>query len=109
MIYDGFFDTTVDPITGEYDVSYGVEDFTGYFSEIIGTGVCVYKNPDSMKVRYEEGKAIVHYGYAFITGYWVKNDDDYSIPVTVQDVPVYIVARLDLGGKKYTSNRQRKS
>lgn len=115
MIYDGFFDTTVDPETGQYDVSYGIKDFTGYFAEIIGTGVCVYKNPESMKVRYEEGKAIVHYGYAFINGYWVEiceyvKDEltgnynkilvDYEIPVTVQDVPVYIVARLDLGGKK---------
>lgn len=95
-LYDGFFDAEQDESTSEYDRAYQSGDFTGYFANIIGSGVCVHNNPDSFRVRLENGKAVVSPGYLFIHGYWLKNDADYSV-----DLPgtgtYAIVAHLNLG------------
>lgn len=94
--YDGFFDAVQDEDTGEYDRDYSSGDFTQYFGQIIGSGVCIHGNPDSFKVRLEDGKAVVSPGYLFIRGYWLKNDADYSV-----DLPgngsYAITAHLNLG------------
>ena len=50
-IYTGFFDAAFDEGTGTYDREYGSADFTEYFGQIVGSGVCVYGNDDSMKVE----------------------------------------------------------
>lgn len=95
-VYDGFFDAVMDDETGEYDRAYESGDFTGYFSNIIGTGVCVHNDPDSFKVRLEGGKAVVSPGYLFIQGYWLKNDADY--PIDLPGTGNYaIAAHLNLG------------
>lgn len=95
-VYDGFFDAVMDDETGEYDRTYESGDFTEYFSNIIGTGVCVHNDPDSFKVRLEEGRAVVGPGYLFIQGYWLKNDADY--PIDLPGTGNYaIVAHLNLG------------
>lgn len=95
-VYDGFFDAVMDDETGEYDRTYESGDFTEYFSNIIGTGVCVHNDPDSFKVRLEEGRAVVSPGYLFIQGYWLKNDADY--PIDLPGTGNYaIVAHLNLG------------
>lgn len=95
-LYDGFFDAVQDENTGEYDRAYSSGDFTGYFGNLIGSGVCVHKNSDSFKVRLENGAAVVSPGYLFIRGYWLRNDADYTI-----DLPgtsnYAIVAHLNLG------------
>ena len=69
-LYDGFFDAVADEGTGEYDRAYGPGDFTGYFENIIGSGVCVHNNPDSFKAEYEDGTLYLRPGYLFIRGYW---------------------------------------
>lgn len=95
-LYDGFFDAVLNEETGEFDRAYGSGDFTGYFANLIGSGVCVYKNPDSFKVRFENEAAVVSPGYLFIEGYWLKNDEDYTISVT-GDATLAIVAHLNIG------------
>ncbi len=97
MIYDGFFDAVQDD-SGNYDRAYNSGDFTGYFGEIIGSGVCVYNNPDSMLVRYENGSAVVAPGYLFIEGYWLKNDADYAVPLEGNE-EYAIVAHLNMTGR----------
>lgn len=95
-VYDGFFDAVLDEETQEYDRSYGSENFTDYFTHIIGSGVCIHNAPDSFKVRFEGGNAVVAPGYLFIQGYWLKNDSDYTISVA-GTATLAIVAHLNLG------------
>jgi len=97
VIYDGFFDAVQDD-SGNYDRTYNSGDFTGYFGEIIGSGVCIHNNPDSMLVRYENGSAVVAPGYLFIEGYWLKNDADYSVPLG-GSADYAIVAHLNMAGR----------
>ena len=95
-IYDGFFDAVFNEETGKFDREYESGAFTDYFSSFIGSGVCVYQNPDSMRVRLEEGTAVVGPGYLFIQGYWLKNDGDY--PVDYAGEGAYaVLARLNMG------------
>jgi len=97
-IYDGFFDAVFNDATGTYDRAYDSSDFTGHYSEFIGSGVCVYNNPDSMLVRFENGSAVVAPGYLFLQGYWLKNDADYPVPLS--DPGMYaVVAHLDLANR----------
>lgn len=106
-VYDGFFDFDAQVLeaTGKYDREYSAEDFTGYMGAFIGSGVCVYKNPDSMKVSLEGPLAWIAPGYLFIEGYWLANvagpEEDpetfrgYSL--TLPGVGEYaVVAHLDL-------------
>lgn len=95
-LFDGFFDSYYDPETDAYDREYGADEFTEYFDQMIGSGVCIHKNPDSFKVRLEGGAAVVSPGYLFIQGYWLKNDADYSVELTGGG-PFAIAAHLDLG------------
>lgn len=95
-LYDGFFDAVLDEETGEYDRTYASGDFTAYFENIIGSGVCVHNDPDSFKVRFAGGAALVSPGYLFVRGYWLHNDADYSIPLTGTST-VAIAAHLNLG------------
>lgn len=100
-LYDGFFDA--EPVldengqeTGKYDREYNSGHFTDYFANIIGSGVCIHNNPDSFKVRLEGGEAVVGSGYLFIQGYWLRNDEDYPVPVTGSESAA-IVAHLNMG------------
>ena len=95
-LFDGFFDSYYDPETDAYDREYGADEFAEYFDQMIGSGVCIHKNPDSFKVRLEGGAAVVSPGYLFIQGYWLKNDADYSVELTGGG-PFAIAAHLDLG------------
>lgn len=94
-LYDGFFDAELNTETGKYDREYSAPDFTGYFGAITGSGVCVYENPDSMRVRREAGSAVVEPGYLFLRGYWLKNDGEYSVALPSAGA-FRILARLDL-------------
>ena len=50
-LFDEFFDSYYDPEADAYDREYGADEFTEYFDQMIGSGVCIHKNPDSFKVR----------------------------------------------------------
>lgn len=97
-LYDGFFDAYQDEETGGYDRDYSSGDFTQYFGQIIGSGVCIHNAPDSFKVRLEDGAAVVGPGYLFIRGYWLKNDGDYTIPLEGTGT-IAIAATLNMGKK----------
>ena len=97
-LYDGFFDAARNEDTGDYDRTYDSGDFTQYFGQMIGSGVCVHNAPDSFKVRVEDGAAVISPGYLFIQGYWLKNDEDYPVELS-GDETVAITARLNLGKK----------
>lgn len=107
-VYDGFFDAVLDEESGAYDRAYDSGSFTEYFGQMVGSGVCVYQNPDSMKVRFRDGAAVVAPGYLFIHGYWLKNDGDYSVPLP--DAGLYaITACLDLGRRRIEIAAQSKA
>lgn len=95
-VYDGFFDAVVNEETGEYDREYESGSFVEYFGQIIGSGVCVHNDPDSFKVRFADGAAVIGPGYLFIQGYWLKNDGDYTIPLTDTGI-MAVAAHLNLG------------
>ena len=113
-LYDGFFDGVEGGVhedgTTKYDREYGGTDFTNYFGQIVGSGVCIHDNPDSFKAEFEGGTLYLRPGYLFIRGYWLanvpgENDDPASykgyavtIPAT-QTGPVAVVAHLNLGQK----------
>lgn len=95
-LYDGFFDAEYNAETDQYDREYESGDFTGYLAQVIGSGVCVYNNENSFKVRMGDGAAIISPGYLFIQGYYLKNDADHSL--TLPGTGTYaIAAHLSLG------------
>lgn len=95
-LYDGFFDAEYNAEADSYDREYESGDFTGYLAQVIGSGVCVYNNEDSFKVRMGDGAAIISPGYLFIQGYYLKNDADHSL--TLPGTGTYaIAAHLSLG------------
>lgn len=98
-IRTGFFDAAVDEATGVYDRTYDSQDFVEYFENMIGSGVCVYQNGDSMRVTLSPAgdQAIVAAGYLFIKGYWLKNDEAYPVELVALANGIYAVcARLNL-------------
>ncbi|MCI8857216.1 MAG: tail fiber protein [Clostridiaceae bacterium] len=84
-LYDGFFDAHAvgenEDGTTKYDRTYSAKETTEYFYQMIGSGVCIHNDPNSMQVRLADGGVVVHAGYLFIQGYWLKNDADYPLPV----------------------------
>lgn len=98
-LHDGFFDARYDEDTDTYDRAYGVDDFTTYFAHIVGSGVCIYRNPDSYKVRLEDGNAVVSPGYLFIDGHWQCNDSDYTVELTGDGIQA-VVAHLNASAKR---------
>lgn len=104
-IYTGFFDAAFDEDTGTYDREYGSADFTEYFGQIVGSGVCVYGNDDSMKVYYDSAsqRAVVNPGYLFIRGYWLRNDGLYTVNLADLPAGVYAIrAMLNMGSRAIT-------
>lgn len=104
-IYTGFFDAAFDEDTGTYDREYGSADFTEYSGQIVGSGVCVYGNDDSMKVYYDSAsqRAVVNPGYLFIRGYWLRNDGLYTVSLADLPTGVYAIrAVLNMGSRAIT-------
>lgn len=104
-LYDGFFDAEkIDPNGPDdytnYDRTYNSGHFIDYFSNFIGSGVCIYNNPDSYRIMIQDGALTVAPGYLFIRGFWqkcVKDGDKYhSIPLPAAGVYA-VVARLNTG------------
>lgn len=73
-IYTGFFDAAFDEVSGTYDHEYDSSDFVGYFEQLIGSGVCVHENDNSLQAYYDlnSKRVVVNPGYLFIRGYWLK-------------------------------------
>lgn len=111
-IYTGFFDAAFDEDTGTYDREYGSADFTEYFGQIVGSGVCVYGNDDSMKVYYDSAsqRAVVNPGYLFIRGYWLRNDGLYTVSLADLPAGVYAIrAVLNMGSRIISIGQMAKS
>lgn len=100
-LYDGFFDAVFNEETGKFDREYESGAFTRYFGSFVGSGVCVYQNPDSMLVRLEDGAAVVQPGYLFIQGYWLKNDAAYTVDYAGEG-PYAVLAQLDMARRMIT-------
>lgn len=99
----GFFDATYDSESQTYDRAYNSEHFTEYFGQILGSGVCVYNNPDSMLVSISGTTAVVAPGYLFINGYWLKNDGNYTLSFSGAASGTYaVIARLDVSSRAIT-------
>lgn len=111
-IHTGFFDAAFNEETGTYDREYGSEDFTGYFGEIVGSGVCVHGGEVSMQVYYDSAskRAVVNPGYLFIRGYWLKNDGLYTVSLDgLADGTYAICAQLHLGSRSVTIGQMQKA
>lgn len=87
------------------DRKYKAEDFAQYFATFIGNGIFVkpsdclqvYATGDSMSVFVRPGKA-------WINGYYLINDDNYTLPLSAGDTTLNridrIVIRLDFVQRK---------
>lgn len=104
-LYDGFFDAVLDESTLQYDRAYNSGDFTEYFGEIVGSGVCIHSNENSMLVRGGNAAALISPGYLFIRGYWLKNTADYEVPIS-EDGICAVLAHLNTGARRIEINTQ---
>lgn len=82
------------------DRRYKAEDFAQYFATFIGNGIFV--NPSDCLQTLAVGSSmnvIVRPGKAWINGYYLINDEDYTLPIAVGDVTLNridrVVVRLD--------------
>ncbi|WP_211255334.1 hypothetical protein [Lysinibacillus odysseyi] len=82
------------------DRRYKAEDFAQYFATFIGNGIFV--NPSDCLQILAAGSSmniIVRPGKAWINGYYLINDEDYTLPITAGDVTLNridrVVIRLD--------------
>lgn len=101
-IYTGFFDAAFDEVSGTYDHEYDSSDFVGYFEQLIGSGVCVHENDNSLQAYYDlnSKRVVVNPGYLFIRGYWLKNDGLYTINLSGMRANTYaILAQLNVGNR----------
>lgn len=99
-IHVGFFDAAYDDEAGVYDRVYDAGNFTEYFGQFIGSGVCLYNNPDSMLVSVDNTtkKVLINPGYLFINGYWLKSTELYGMDFSSVPAGTYaITAELNLG------------
>lgn len=100
----GFFDSVYDEELQDYDLKYLAEQFANYFSMFIGNGV--FASPtNQLKVRAGEGLTVtVEEGWAFIDGYWYKNDSTKTLTIppnaTSQVRQDSIKCRLDYAQRK---------
>ncbi|WP_418301280.1 hypothetical protein [Lysinibacillus fusiformis] len=87
------------------DRRYKAEDFAQYFATFIGNGIFV-KPSDCLQIRAngDSMSVIVRPGKAWVNGYYLINDEDYNIPLTVGDKTLNridrIVIRLDFIQRK---------
>lgn len=101
-IYTGFFDAAFDEVSGTYDHEYDSSDFVGYFEQLVGSGVCVHENDNSLQAYYDlnSKRVVVNPGYLFIRGYWLKNDGLYIINLSGVGANTYaILAQLNMGDR----------
>lgn len=82
------------------DRKYKAEDFAQYFATFIGNGIFV-KPSDCLQILAisNSTNVIVRPGKAWINGYYLINDEDYTLPIAVGDATLNridrVVIRLD--------------
>lgn len=82
------------------DRKYKAEDFAQYFATFIGNGIFV-KPSDCLQILATSNSTnvIVRPGKAWINGYYLINDEDYTLPIAVGDSTLNridrVVIRLD--------------
>lgn len=87
------------------DRKYKAEDFAQYFATFIGNGIFV-KPSDCLQVMAVTNamKVIIRPGKAWVNGYYLINDEDYSLSLAVGDTSLNridrIVIRLDFLERK---------
>ncbi len=87
------------------DRKYKAEDFAQYFATFIGNGIFV-KPSDCLQVMAVSNtmKVIIRPGKAWVNGYYLINDEDYSLSLSVSDTSLNridrIVIRLDFLQRK---------
>jgi len=77
------------------DRRYKAEDFAQYFATFIGNGIFV--NPsDCLQIRAngDSMSVIVRPGKAWVNGYYLINDEDYNLPLTVGDKTLNRIDRI---------------
>lgn len=80
----GFFNANL--VNGDYDRKYSADQLAQYFASLIGNGVSAAIE-NSFKVIPDSGMVVsVSEGFAWINGFWSKNDSPFS--VTVPSAPV---------------------
>lgn len=68
----GFFNAQ--QVNGDYDRKYGADELAEYFASLIGNGISA-DITNCFKITATSGMQIsIAAGYAWINGYWVKND-----------------------------------
>lgn len=107
-LYDGFFDAVLDEDTYQYDREYDSGSFTEYYANLIGSGVCIHNNTDSMLVTWDGTAAVMAPGYLFIDGHWLKNTANYSVPVSGEGTYA-ILATLNMGTRRIEVETQPKA
>lgn len=87
------------------DRKYKAEDFAQYFATFIGNGIFV-KPSDCLQILATSNSTnvIVRPGKAWINGYYLINDEDYTLPIAVGDATLNridrVVIRLDYTQRK---------
>lgn len=107
-LYDGFFDAVLSEDTYQYDREYDSGSFTEYFGKVVGSGVCVHGNEDSMKVGLNGTSAFIAPGYLFIQGHWLKNTAEYAVPISGTGVHA-VFAKLNMGARRIEVGSQPKA
>lgn len=107
-LYDGFFDAVLNEDTYQYDREYDSGSFTEYFGKLIGSGVCVHGNENSMKVGLNGTSAFIAPGYLFIQGHWLKNTAEYTVPISGVGVHA-VLAHLNMGARRIEVGSQPKA
>nr|DAI54364.1 MAG TPA: Receptor Binding Protein [Caudoviricetes sp.] len=70
----GFFNAQ--QVNGDYDRKYGADELAEYFASLIGNGISA-DIENCFKISAVSGMQIsIAAGYAWINGYWIKNDAD---------------------------------
>lgn len=73
----GFFNANI--VQGDYDRKYTADQLAEFFASLIGNGISA-SIEDCFKVIPGSGMAVgVSAGFAWINGFWAKNDSVYSI------------------------------
>jgi len=77
----GFFNANL--VEGDYDRKYTADQLAEFFSYLLGNGISA-SIEDSFKVSPSSGMSIsVAPGFAWINGFWVKNDSSFELMDTV--------------------------
>lgn len=97
----GFFNA--DLVDGDYDRKYTADQLAEFFNYLLGNGISA-SIADSFKVEASSGMTIgIAPGFAWINGFWVKNDSSFELTDTVVPSSGY---RKDLVVLRFNRNNR---